>query len=240
MEYWTLVRFSLEEVRDGVATRLLRDFMSLALEDLREIGVFSSEVDFQGKCLYFSPCAAKAFASVLAKAPIELCDPPNPETLLCLCGAVECLPMPGKPVGCSTATGPPPPTPPTRPTRSAYRGTDGRFVERAAGWSSVQTQIVAFSASLGRYRSRHSRHTHRLDPGGYHARDRAVAQGIVGTVQGVGGSLRNVVAGLIVVTPGYAAAFLTLAAVAVAAMPETGAKQTRRLADQILALRSSQ
>jgi len=48
--------------------------------------------------------------------------------------------------------------------------------------------------------------------------------------------LSNVVAGLIVVTAGYAMAFLTLAAVAVsafifmmAAMPETGAKQTRRL-----------
>jgi MFS family permease len=56
-----------------------------------------------------------------------------------------------------------------------------------------------------------------------------VARGIVGTVQGIGGSLSNVVAGLIVVTAGYAVAFLTLAAVAVsafifmlAAMPETG------------------
>jgi MFS family permease len=56
-----------------------------------------------------------------------------------------------------------------------------------------------------------------------------VARGIVGTVQGIGGSLSNVVAGLIVVTAGYAAAFLALAAVAVsafifmlAAMPETG------------------
>ena len=106
MGSWTLVRFSLEEVRDGVATRLLRDFMSLALDDLREIGVFSSEVDFQGKCLYFSPCAAKAFASVLAKVPIELCDPPHPETLLCLYGAADCLPIPGQPVGCPTATGP--------------------------------------------------------------------------------------------------------------------------------------
>jgi MFS family permease len=63
-----------------------------------------------------------------------------------------------------------------------------------------------------------------------------VARGIVGTAQGVGGSLSNVVAGLIVVTFGYAVAFLTLAAVAVsafifmmAAMPETGAKPTRRL-----------
>jgi hypothetical protein len=51
----------------------------------------------------------------------------------------------------------------------------------------------------------------------------------VGTVQGIGGSLSNVVAGLIVVKAGYGAAFLTLAAVALtgfvvilAAMPETG------------------
>jgi MFS family permease len=63
-----------------------------------------------------------------------------------------------------------------------------------------------------------------------------LARGIVGTVQGVGGSLSNVVGGLIVVTAGYAAAFLTLAAVAVsafifmlAAMPETGKKEMRRL-----------
>jgi MFS family permease len=55
-----------------------------------------------------------------------------------------------------------------------------------------------------------------------------VARGIVGTVQGVGGSLSNVVAGVIVVTAGYGTAFLTLAAVALsafvfmlAAMPET-------------------
>jgi MFS family permease len=54
------------------------------------------------------------------------------------------------------------------------------------------------------------------------------ARGVVGTVQGIGGSLSNVVAGLIVVTAGYAAAFLTLAAVALSAfvvmlatMPET-------------------
>jgi sugar phosphate permease len=40
----------------------------------------------------------------------------------------------------------------------------------------------------------------------------------VGTVQGVGGSLSNVVAGLIVVTAGYTVAFLTLSAVAVSAL----------------------
>jgi predicted MFS family arabinose efflux permease len=55
-----------------------------------------------------------------------------------------------------------------------------------------------------------------------------VSQGIVGTVQGVGGSLSNVAAGLIVVSHGYNAAFLALAAVAAAAfllvllaLPET-------------------
>jgi MFS family permease len=54
------------------------------------------------------------------------------------------------------------------------------------------------------------------------------ARGVVGTVQGIGGSVSNVVAGFIVVRAGYTAAFLTLAAVALtafivmlAAMPET-------------------
>jgi sugar phosphate permease len=54
------------------------------------------------------------------------------------------------------------------------------------------------------------------------------SQGIVGTVQGVGGSLSNVVAGLIVVSQGYNAAFLALAVVATTAfllvllaLPET-------------------
>jgi MFS family permease len=63
-----------------------------------------------------------------------------------------------------------------------------------------------------------------------------VARGIVGTVQGVGGSLSNVAAGLIVVTAGYSVAFLMLATVAVsafifvlAAMPETATKDLRRL-----------
>ena len=60
------------------------------------------------------------------------------------------------------------------------------------------------------------------------------ARGIAGTVQGIGGSLSNLVAGFIVVTAGYSAAFLTLAAVALiafvvvlAAMPETGGKKMR-------------
>lgn len=56
-----------------------------------------------------------------------------------------------------------------------------------------------------------------------------VSRGVVGTVQGIGGSLSNVVAGFVVVSAGYGAAFLVLAAVALAAfvllltaMPETG------------------
>jgi MFS family permease len=66
-----------------------------------------------------------------------------------------------------------------------------------------------------------------------HARDWPLqrGRGVVGTVQGIGGSLSNIVAGLIVVTAGYAAAFLALAAVAMialvimlVAMPETGGK----------------
>lgn len=54
------------------------------------------------------------------------------------------------------------------------------------------------------------------------------ARGMVGMVQGIGGSTSNVVAGLLVVGAGYAAAFATLAGVAVAAfllvllaLPET-------------------
>ena len=56
-----------------------------------------------------------------------------------------------------------------------------------------------------------------------------VSRGAVGTVQGVAGSLSNVVAGFIVVEAGYGTAFLALAVVAAAAwslmliaMPETG------------------
>jgi len=140
MGSWTLVGFSLEEVRDGVATRLLRDVMSLAVEDLREIGAFSSEVDFEGKCLYFSPCAAKAFASVLAKIPIELCDPPHAETLLCLYGTAECLPLPGQRVGCPTAMGPSTRPPDQIDEVIAERKADPSST--AAGWSSVQNQIA--------------------------------------------------------------------------------------------------
>jgi MFS family permease len=55
-----------------------------------------------------------------------------------------------------------------------------------------------------------------------------VSQGAVATTQGIGASLSNMIAGLIVVGAGYSAAFLALAGVAlaafaifVAAMPET-------------------
>jgi MFS family permease len=60
------------------------------------------------------------------------------------------------------------------------------------------------------------------------------ARGVVGTVQGIGGSLSNAAAGLLVVTAGYGAAFLTLAAPALLAfllmllaMPETGGARAR-------------
>jgi MFS family permease len=55
-----------------------------------------------------------------------------------------------------------------------------------------------------------------------------VSRGVIGTVQGVGGSLSNAVAGAIVVAAGYGIAFLALAALALLAfllvliaMPET-------------------
>jgi sugar phosphate permease len=54
------------------------------------------------------------------------------------------------------------------------------------------------------------------------------SRGFIGTVQGIGGSLSNVVAGMIVVSAGYSAAFLALSAVAaiafllvLIALPET-------------------
>ena len=129
-----------------VPTRLLRDFMSLALQDLREIGVFSSEVGLEGKCLYFSPCAAKAFASALGKLRIELCNPPNREKLLCLYGAAECLPVLDKRV--ATATELPTPQP------------DQLIAERedyssstAAGWSSMQTEIAKLLPDIPREES---------------------------------------------------------------------------------------
>jgi MFS family permease len=56
----------------------------------------------------------------------------------------------------------------------------------------------------------------------------SLARGVVGTVQGIGGSSSQFVAGYIVTTAGYNAAFLTLAIVAttgllliIIAMPET-------------------
>ena len=56
-----------------------------------------------------------------------------------------------------------------------------------------------------------------------------VSQGAVATAQGIGAALSATVAGLIIVSAGYAAAFLTLAAIGAAgfvlyalAMPETG------------------
>jgi MFS family permease len=69
-----------------------------------------------------------------------------------------------------------------------------------------------------------------------------VSLGAIATVHGIGASLSNMVAGLIVVNAGYSAAFLTLAAVALTAlviflvaMPETGAsgKKHRSEAEQL-------
>jgi MFS family permease len=61
------------------------------------------------------------------------------------------------------------------------------------------------------------------------------ARGVVGTVQGIGGSSSNLAAGLLVVGAGYAAAFLALAGVALAAvllvlmaLPETGRAPVQR------------
>ena len=59
-----------------------------------------------------------------------------------------------------------------------------------------------------------------------------VSRGVIGTIQGIGGSLSNGVAGLIVVRAGYDTAFLALAALAAMAlflvwiaMPETRGSQ---------------
>jgi sugar phosphate permease len=56
----------------------------------------------------------------------------------------------------------------------------------------------------------------------------SLARGLVGAIQGIGGSLSQAAAGYIVTTAGYSAAFLTLAMVAsagllliIVAMPET-------------------
>jgi MFS family permease len=62
-----------------------------------------------------------------------------------------------------------------------------------------------------------------------------ISQGAVATAQGIGASLSNTVAGVIVVTASYSTAFLTLASVALVAliifllaMPETGKVKSRR------------
>jgi hypothetical protein len=152
MEPWTLVRFSLNEVTDGVVTRLMSDLMSIALEDLREVGVFSSELTTQGQCLYFSPGAATAFASALTELPIERCDPPSAETPLCLYGAAECLPPSDGRVECSI------------PADTAPAGRVVELVEleddssrTPDGWSSVQYQITRLLPEIPREEStRHS------------------------------------------------------------------------------------
>ena len=148
MEPWTLVRFSLKEVEDGVVTRLMRDLMSFALEDLREVGVFSSELTSQGKYLYFSPRAAKAFASALAGLTIERCDPPSSQTLLCFYGAAECLPLPDERVECRIAADPPPAG---RVVELVEREDDSSGTP--GGWSSVRSQIAGLLPEIPREES---------------------------------------------------------------------------------------
>jgi NRPS condensation-like uncharacterized protein len=68
---WPVIRDELQsQIGDLLLDRLLRficrDHRLEAFEDLREVGVFSSELTSQGKYLYFSPRAAKAFASARA------------------------------------------------------------------------------------------------------------------------------------------------------------------------------
>ena len=93
MTSWVVVRFSVGEVAAGFIARLMRDLMPLALEVRRhdEVGVFSADLGSEGKCVYFSPGAVKAFAPALAKLPSEHCDSPNPRALALLYGARECL-----------------------------------------------------------------------------------------------------------------------------------------------------
>ena len=81
------------EVAAGFIARLMRDLMPLALGVRRhdEVGVFSSDLGSEGKCVYFSPGAVKAFAPALAKLPGEQCDSPNCQALSLLYGARECL-----------------------------------------------------------------------------------------------------------------------------------------------------
>jgi hypothetical protein len=69
-----------------------------------------------------------------------------------------------------------------------------------------------------------------------------VSRGVIGTIQGIGGSLSNGVAGLIVVTAGYDTAFLILAALAAmalllvwVAMPETRGPDQENAAGRVVA-----
>jgi MFS family permease len=67
-----------------------------------------------------------------------------------------------------------------------------------------------------------------------------VARGVVGTVQGVAGSLSAAVAGLLVIKTGYSATFLALSTVAVVpcllvltTMPETGGKLREAIGSRV-------
>src|SRR5262249_55079855 len=96
-----LIRFSAGEGAGGVIARLMRDLMPLALEVRKhdDVGVFGADLGSEGKWVYFSPGAVKAFAPLLAKRSSEPCDSPNPKRLSLLYGARECLPPPDERLG---------------------------------------------------------------------------------------------------------------------------------------------
>jgi hypothetical protein len=72
----------------------MRDLMPLALEVRKhdDVGVFAADSGSDGKRVYFSPGAVKAFAPALAELSSEPCDPPSANALSLLYGARECLP----------------------------------------------------------------------------------------------------------------------------------------------------
>ena len=99
MTSWAFIRFSAAEVAAGLIARMMRDLLPLALELHRQddVGVFSSDLGSDGKRVYFSPGAVKAFAAAIAKLPSELCASPDPQALSLLYGARECLSTPAGP-----------------------------------------------------------------------------------------------------------------------------------------------
>ena len=80
----------------------------------------------KGNAFTSPPCAARAFASVLAKLPFELCDPPNPET-----------------------GSPPPTSPPEQPDQLLAKQDDDSS-STATGWSSVEGEITRLLPEIPR------------------------------------------------------------------------------------------